>query len=447
MLLNNLALYKIVFVFEIYIAEMLFGASLKKKPFFWLRMLGGMTVNIVFALLLSLFIEGDLFSSTLVFPLVFAFSVFVLKFSFDRSWSTIIFIAFSAYTVQHFGYELSSFALSAIVWDRPPLYGMYDSSVFSFASFDISSFFYCWIYFFCVVGTDIAFYYIFARKIERRSDFQVKTDATLVLVGVGLFIDILFNSFVVAFGGDGVVTGLINNLYNCFCCALLLYALFTMLDSRRVREENKTIRALWRKAGEQYKLSKENIELINLKCHDLKHQIREIGGMATLSEQATREIEDSIGFYDSFVKTDNEALNVVLTEKSIRCHKNGITLSVIADGSSISFMNEVDVYSLFGNAFDNAIEACLDLPESERRVISLQIKQKNGMITVLISNSFSGSVRFGEDGMPLTKKKDDGYHGYGAKSIRSVIEKYDGAMNIRVMGNVFYLYALFPYQA
>lgn len=199
--------------------------------------------------------------------------------------------------------------MTAIAWDRPAIYGVYDSSAFSFASISVHEFFNMWIYFFCFVASNILFYYLFGKKIEKSKDFEVKANATLILVGAGLFIDVLFNSVVVAFGEDkGVVVGLVNNLYNCFCCVLLLYALFTMIDSRRVKKENETLQTLWKRAGEQYNLSKENIELINMKCHDLKHQIRSLDSHMSVSKQAISEIEESIGFYDSFVKTDNEAL-------------------------------------------------------------------------------------------------------------------------------------------
>ena len=445
--MTNLSFYKIVFVFEIYICVLVFGASMRKRPFFWLRLIGGLVLNVGFALLIGLLPLGSLFASTLTFPVIFAFSLLVLYFSFDRSLSTVTFVAFAAYTVQHFSYELSSFVMSAIAWDRPPIYGVYDSSAFSFASISVHEFFNMWIYFFCFVASNILFYYLFGKKIEKSKDFEVKANATLILVGAGLFIDVLFNSVVVAFGEDkGVVVGLVNNLYNCFCCVLLLYALFTMIDSRRVKKENETLQTLWKRAGEQYNLSKENIELINMKCHDLKHQIRSLDSRMSVSKQAISEIEESIGFYDSFVKTDNEALNVILTEKSIRCHKNGITLSVIADGTSVSFMNEVDVYSLFGNAFDNAIEACLKIPDGEKRVISLSVKKKGSMLSVVVSNSFDGSVRFGADGLPVTSKADVNSHGYGTKSIRSVVTKYEGQLSMKVIGKMFYLNILFPVE-
>ena len=176
----------------------------------------------------------------------------------------------------------------------------------------------------------------------------------------------------VAFGNGGnIVTSLINNLYNCFCCVLLLYALFTMIDSNRVKKENQTLQALWKRAEEQYNLSKENIDLINLKCHDLKHQIREYASKRNIDQEAINDLESVINIYDSTIKTGNEALDLIFTEKSLYCQKQNIKLTCLADCSRLIFMLDSDLYSLFGNMIDNAIEAVSKIDNAEKRNINL----------------------------------------------------------------------------
>lgn len=78
------------------------------------------------------------------------------------------------------------------------------------------------------------------------------------------------------------------------------------------------------------------------------------------------EIEKSVSLYDANVKTGNTVLDTILTEKSLLCYKKGIILSCVADGENIAFMEDADVYSLFGNALDNAIEAVLKLEEQRK---------------------------------------------------------------------------------
>ena len=50
----------------------------------------------------------------------------------------------------------------------------------------------------------------------------------------------------------------------------------------------------------------------------------------------------------------------------------------------------------------------------------------------------------GENGLPLTTKKDKDYHGFGMKSIQLVVNKYDGDLNVNVANNVFSLSIMFP---
>ena len=129
------------------------------------------------------------------------------------------------------------------------------------------------------------------------------------------------------------------------------------------------------------------------------------------------------------------------------CEKEGITLSCIADGRSLGFMKPVDLYSLFGNAIDNAMEAVRAIGDPERRSISLIVRRIGDMISVHVENYFSGSVAFGEDGMPLTSKEDKHNHGFGTRSMRLIVESYDGTISTNTQGDVFHLNALIPVQA
>lgn len=288
------------------------------------------------------------------------------------------------------------------------------------------------------------FYLLLEKKIEK-FDVNVDNNSILFMTAIILLTDIIFNSIVVYIDENyNNLYSIIVCAYNLLCCCLILYISNKIVLTQKIKTELETTSRLLRQAEEQYKVSKENVNLINLKCHDLKHQIRELKGQKTISSESLIDIEDSVGFYDSFVKTSNEAINVILTEKSIRCYKNNIALSVIANGEIMSFMNEVDIYSLFGNALDNAIEACLKIEDTNKRVISLAIENKINMISIVISNSFSGNIIFDEEGLPKTTKEKNGYHGFGTKSIKAIVDKYNGTLNIKVIDNVFYLMILIP---
>ena len=71
--------------------------------------------------------------------------------------------------------------------------------------------------------------------------------------------------------------------------------------------------------GEKQKLSKETIDIINIKCHDLKYRISKIPKIEDGEEQKKyiEDVRNTLTIYDNIFQTGNEALDLVLTEKSL----------------------------------------------------------------------------------------------------------------------------------
>ena len=155
------------------------------------------------------------------------------------------------------------------------------------------------------------------------------------------------------------------------------------------------------------------------------------------------DIQESISIYDSKIETGNKFLDVLLTEKSLFCEQNKIALSCMADGSKLDFMETGDLYCLFGNLIDNALEAVRAIDKSERRVVSLVVKAKDGIVLVQEENYFDGTLAF-EDGLPLTTKSDKGYHGFGMRSLRMIVKKYGGELTTYVTDDIFHLNIILP---
>ena len=112
------------------------------------------------------------------------------------------------------------------------------------------------------------------------------------------------------------------------------------------------------------------------------------------------------------------------------------------DGEKLSFLEEGDLYCLFGNLVDNALEAVKDIEEPERRVVNLVVKQKDGLLLVQEENYFDGTLVF-RDGLPVTTKEDKDYHGFGMRSLRLIARKYGGELTAFAKGDVFHLNIIF----
>ena len=197
---------------------------------------------------------------------------------------------------------------------------------------------------------------------------------------------------------------------------------------------------LWRQDRAQFESVKANMDVINMKCHDLKHILDKIEGKLTGAEAAS--LREAIQFYDANIKTGNEVLDVVLCEKAMTCQKSGISFSCMADGEKLDFLTPVQTYTLFGNIIDNAVEAVKPLP-LEERVISLSCREEGDVLVIEESNYFSGGLKL-DHGLPATSKGDSSRHGFGSKSIQYIAAQHGGTMDIRVADNMFFLTIRFP---
>jgi sensor histidine kinase regulating citrate/malate metabolism len=236
----------------------------------------------------------------------------------------------------------------------------------------------------------------------------------------------------------------LHAVYALFCCFFILYSQTKLQSQIELQHELDVQQQLWLKQKSQYEMAKENIDLINTKCHDLKHQVAALRTMTSQEKQqkAIDSIEDAVMFYDSMIQTGNEILNTVLTEKSLLCQSHQITLQCMADGEKIQFMDPVDLYTLFGNALDNAIEAVSGLSQ-EMRIIHLSIQEHARMVFIQIDNPYEGELDL-QGGMLQTHKKDKNYHGFGIKSMIQLTEKYHGILKTETEHQIFVLRISIP---
>lgn len=231
-------------------------------------------------------------------------------------------------------------------------------------------------------------------------------------------------------------------LYAVACSVIILCLIFSLFETGKYRVRVEVLEQLDKKMSEQYEISRDTVEVINTKCHDLKKYVGSaLANKSIFSEEELEELNRKLNIYDSVIKTGNKTFDVVLSEKSFFCEKHDIKLTVIADTSRLGFLTDMEIYSLFTNIMDNALEAVSRLEEG-KRTISLSVKCSDDFLVVHEENFFS-DIRWGEDGQIRTSKPDRINHGYGLVSIRRIAEKYGGTMSVSAK-DVFKLSILIP---
>ena len=225
----------------------------------------------------------------------------------------------------------------------------------------------------------------------------------------------------------------------------MLYAQFLSCHNNMTRRELIAVQNALQNQYAQYKQSRESIDLINFKYHDLKHQIGILREMHDVEQRSAflDTMEADIKYYELQNKTGNSVLDTLLTGKSIYCNKHGITMTVVADGSLIDFMDAMDICSVFGNALDNAIEAALKIEDKQKRLVHITISQVKSFVMIRIQNYYEGKLIENGDYV-LTTKKNAESHGYGLKSIKYSVNRYGGVLKIQSDNNWFEVKVLIP---
>lgn len=312
------------------------------------------------------------------------------------------------------------------------------------------------LYLFLLFGTTVlvAFleYKIFARKVKKQMCMMIQgtkeSCGSYVVILIFLSVMAPMTSAVFEWSNGNADFGSMETFryvvipYYCifvnFITCIIIIILQVILYEASVREQEKNFLVMLQKERElQYEFNRENIELINAKCHDLKHQIK---ALASVNEADRKrlfaETEDAIDFYDAFVKTGNNVLDTILTEKSLICAKYNIRFSCNTQVYHLDRVDVIDLYTILGNILDNAIECVRNYSNQEKKVISLSVLEKGDMLNIFADNYFDGELKM-EKGYPVTSKTDKNYHGYGVKSIKMIAEKYDGDIRISCKKNTF----------
>lgn len=225
----------------------------------------------------------------------------------------------------------------------------------------------------------------------------------------------------------------------------ILFAHYIQLCELRVRRELEAVQNVLKGHYAQYQQAKESIDIVNFKYHDFKHQIAvlrsekdEVKWNAYLDE-----LESDIKNYEAQNKTGNKVLDTVLTGKSIYCAQKNISLTCVADGNILEFMEVMDICSIFGNALENAIECEEKIKEEKKRLIHVSVSAQKNFVHIKVVNYFEGNLQF-ENSLPLSQKNNKEYHGYGMKSMLFTAKKYGGSLTTSVKGNWFELRILIP---
>lgn len=422
------------FAFQIVAGEILFGAKLKRKNRFWLRALVCVVV-----LLAVIYPFGALHLLLLQYPMVgmvayflyFCLTICAMQICYCEKLQSVIFCGVASYVLQNLSYRIMSIFEATYVIARlcEHINFMLAYLLFNYGIFAL---------------TAVAVYFVFARRMNKMDSTHLQGLSVLIVSALMLTVTILLCSWTNMYSWQHMYLLVINYVFSILCCLFILYIQSGMLNFASVKYDLEVVEQLWEQDRRQYELAKENIDIVNVKCHDLKHKIKALRlADGDISQEELKEIENAVSIYDAKIQTGCEPLDVILTEKSLFCNNHNIHLTSMADGSKLTYMSKGELYSLFGNLLSNAIESVSKIEDTDKRIIDFTVMQKNNMVLIQANNYYCGEITF-SGGFPQSTKQNKTNHGFGIKSIKMLVEKYGGDINISAESGVFSVKILLP---
>jgi hypothetical protein len=353
-----------MFAFELLIALVAYLIPLERRGHFWQRFLPSLG-----AALILLIAAGEVVYTAVTvnsawfvlyilwYALVILLFGLVMMFSFCIRPGETLYVLTIAYATEHIAYcilQLLETVTGGALPSTSPLW-----------------------HFACHIAVSIFSYFVFAKPMAHQGHYRIS-----VLTSLGISIMILLLVFVLSFimGLYGYTT--IHAGYALALCLFILISQRGQMLQMREREQFQRREQMWETNRAQYELSRDTIAAVNQNYHDLKHKIHLLSTMEKVERSdILDDMSQALDTYDAMIHTGNEYLDTVLTEKNLRCRQEGILMKCMADGGCLSFMAPVDLYTLFGNALDNAIEANRNL-DAAGRFIELQIYKKKGLVMV-----------------------------------------------------------------
>lgn len=186
----------------------------------------------------------------------------------------------------------------------------------------------------------------------------------------------------------------------------------------------------------------KSIETQQKLLHDTRHHLLAMATLAKAGDASAVDqyIERFLASYDSpgprrYCR--NTVINAILGGYAKVAEEGNIAVSVDIDFPEENIgIDEYELCILMGNIFENAIEACQRIPPASElyggRFISIKARTENRRLVVRLENSFQGDP--GTESVDLRSSKGSGI---GLKSVRKVVDRYEGSMSCDRRENVF----------
>ena len=223
--------------------------------------------------------------------------------------------------------------------------------------------------------------------------------------------------------------------YVVFC--IITGVILQIHNSVKMQEQAALLEKQLQMQNAQYYRLSENIKATAKMRHDFRHHLLTINGF--VENENTTALREYLGHYsksyyarDNASVCQNAAVDIVLHHYLARAEEAGIEVTLKADVPEAMPVRDMDLCVVFGNLFENAVEAC-ERQKNGRKFISLFAKPDGNQLLIELQNSFESVVK--KNGRIFSSKREG--EGLGLQSVLEITERYEGVFKTDMCDNVF----------
>lgn len=338
-------------------------------------------------------------------------------------WNVGFFITFASYLVEHTAHSLSLIVQMCVAYVHNSGIGyleipLYQSKLILLACYLVFLFLEIWL----------------LRKVKdnyHNVELKIKQQLPMFacLAGFGLVLNMATKISMYDIENASTFMYLlfvIGIIYDVLCSCFMFWLQVITLDNQYLAKEVELERRLRRLQQQHFLTSKTSIELINQKCHALKHQIQEMREEedSEAIQKSLFKLEQDIMIYNAIVKTGNEVVDIAVNEKSLLCEKEGITLTCMLDGRPFLAMDALDIYQMFKIILDIAIEKTREVADPNKKLIAIT-QSKQGMM------SFIQVECYWKNQLEIKESLDN------TQFLNEIVERYSGEIKTSIKGEIW----------
>lgn len=160
-------------------------------------------------------------------------------------------------------------------------------------------------------------------------------------------------------------------------------------------------------------------------AHDTKNHLSAIKNLNTNPEieMHISQMCESLAQYSKVCHSGNHTLDVIVDKYVTECNINGLNFEFDIKNNNLSMIEPYDMVTILGNLLDNALEAAKN---SAQKIVSFETDYRNNFSIIIVSNSCDTNPMSDGKTLPATTKGNKQLHGFGLKSVKNTVKKYNG---------------------